>query len=136
MKTIIASILVLILIGCANLGAGDRQLVLKYSDFGTFSLCEELIGQDWWQWQGHGDSTPRDYDIKVVVFRNIDISKVKKIYPVIPEKKQDYRYVSYERALEFLEKTINELNALEEPLFIQMADGLKKTREKIMLHFN
>ena len=40
-------------------------------------------------------------DIKVVVYRNISLDEVKRMYPVIKEK-QDYRYLEYQAALDLL----------------------------------
>ena len=88
--------------------AGDRTLVLKYADFGPPSMAWQTIGMDWWQWDNHGDSDPKTkYDIKVVVYKGIPLAQVKQIYPVVKSKEQDYRYLSYDTAIKYLERNID-----------------------------
>lgn len=88
-----------------------NSIVLKFSDFGPPSMSHELLGHDWWQWESNGDSNPKThYDVKVVVYRNILLEKVKKLYPVKSEKKQDYRYLEYQKALNYLDYNIASLN--------------------------
>ena len=48
------------------------------------------------------------------------------ILPVIEEKKQDYRYLEYTKALEYLDKTI------EENLVSEVTKVLKQTRNVIV----
>ena len=100
---------------------------MNYSDFGPQAAAWEYIGMEWWQWEPHGDSNPgMKYDIKVVVYRNISLSKVQEFYPVIEDKKQDYRYLEYTKALEYLEKTI------EENLVAEVTKILRQTRNVIV----
>lgn len=81
---------------------------------------------DWWQWQEHGDSHQKTYDIKVVVYRNISLDEVKKKYPVVPEQLKDYRYAEYSKAVSYLDRLIEE-NVIE-----SLTVTLKGTREKIV----
>ncbi len=120
--TLLASLL---LVSCSIIQTEKKYVVLNYSDFGPPSLCEGLIGSDWWQWQEHGESRPSNYDIKVVVYRGYKLKHAQKQYPVIPRRNQDYRYVSYDQAIAFLNDSI------EEAMLIQLADKLKETKARI-----
>jgi hypothetical protein len=62
----------------------------------------------WWQWQSHGDSRPRKYDIKVVVYRDVPLDEVKQKYPVIKEELKDFRYVPYDEAIQYLDDMIQQ----------------------------
>lgn len=117
-------------------------LVLKYDDFGPQAAAWELIGTKWWQWDSHGDSHPdTEYDINVVVYRGISLDNVKARYPVIKEKKQDYRYLEYEKAIKYFDDTIKENILPEVTLKIQktrdiIINELGKDNEKTKLTDN
>lgn len=97
-------------------------VVLPYQELGPQVAVHDLIGYEWYQWDNHGDSDPNtEYDVKVVVYRNIPLEKVKELYPVIVGK-QDYRYLDYETAINYLNK--NE----REPYL----EHLQKTKKKIV----
>ena len=99
-----------------------NTVVLSYHELGPQVAVHDLIGYEWYQWHSHGDSDPnKDYDVKVVIYRNIPIEKVKEIYPVIVGK-QDYRYLDYEAAINYLNK--NE----REPYL----EHLQKTKKKVI----
>ena len=84
-----------------------NAIVLSYSELGPQVLVYELIGYEWYQWNNHGDSDPNTMDdVKVVIYRNIPLEKVKEIYPVI-KGKQDYRYLDYETAVDYINKYID-----------------------------
>jgi len=85
-----------------------KSCVLKYQDFGPQVAVYELIGFEWWQWDTHGDSRPRHYPIKVVVYWDEDIADIRHQFPVIKEKEQDFRYLTYEKAIRHLERMIAE----------------------------
>lgn len=104
-----------------------NTLILNYSDFGPQAAAHELIGFEWYQWESHGDSNPNTkYDVKVVVYRNTRLNKVKEMYPVI-KGKQDYRYVHYRDALEYCDRLIKEEGDL--------LPHLVHTRDKIIKGF-
>jgi len=88
-----------------------NSFVMKYSDFGPPSSSYELLGTEWYQWNSQGPDDPngRD-DVKVVIYRNVDLPTVKRTYPVF-KGKSDYRYLEYSEAMNFLEKRIEELKA-------------------------
>jgi len=62
----------------------------------------------------------------VVVYRDISIAQVEALYPVLPEKEQDYRYVLREDALTYLDQSI------AENLEPSVTQQLKITRDKIV----
>ena len=81
------------------------HVVLKYEDFGTPVWSSELLGRAWWQWYPTYEDREAKFDIKVVVYtQNEDLEKIKKQYPVIEEKNQDYRYVTYADAIQYLKR--------------------------------
>ena len=102
----------------------DGTLVLPYHELGPQVAVHGLIGYEWYQWNSHGDSDPnKDDDVKVVVYRNIPLEKVKEMYPVIVGK-QDYRYLDYEAAINYLNKNESE----------PYLEHLQKTKKKIVEH--
>jgi hypothetical protein len=95
---------------------------LSYQELGPQVAVYKLIGYEWYQWNNHGDDDPNKVDdVKVVVYRNIPLEKVKEMYPVIKEK-QDYRYLDYSTAIEYLNKNENE----------PYLEHLRKTKKKIV----
>lgn len=101
-----SSLLVYLLFcGCSSSQHMDIA-VLNYKDFGPQVIASEVIGMEWWQWQLHGGSRPKDYTIRVVVYRDLPLEEVEKIFPVVPEQEQDYRYVQYDAALHYLDEKI------------------------------
>ena len=103
MRILVALILVL---AAAPLRAGE--VVLPYSAFGPQAAAYELIGMEWWQWESHGDSRPRDCPIKVVVYWDQTKEETAKRHPVDQSKQQDFRYIEYSKAIEHLEHTIQD----------------------------
>ncbi|WP_157209853.1 hypothetical protein [Marinimicrobium agarilyticum] len=100
--------------------------MFDYNDFGPQVIAHEVIGMEWWQWQPHGDSRPKDYDVKVVVYRNVTLEDVKAQFPVVPEEEQDYRYLEYGTALEYLNDKISD------DVSKNVTDRLKETRERVV----
>lgn len=78
---------------------------MQYDDFGPQVMSYEYLGMEWYQWQSPccNDDPNQTFDVRVVVYRNIALNEVEKMYPVI-ERKQDYRYLEYKAALELLGK--------------------------------
>lgn len=82
----------------------SKTVVVQYEDFGPQVMSYRYIGMGWYQWDSEGGDDPnRTFDIRVVVYRNITLNEVEKMYPVIKQK-QDYRYLEYKAALELLSK--------------------------------
>ncbi len=108
----------------------EKTLVLNYRDFGPQAAAWPLLGMEWHQWAGHGDSNPaRQYDVKVVVFRDLDVRVVKKLYPVHQPSQRDYRYVPYQKAIRYLDDLIRE------NLVAEVTRTLMKTRDRLLRHF-
>jgi hypothetical protein len=123
--------ILLLVSACASTSSIHRSLmVLDYADFGPQVIAREIIGMEWWQWQINGDSDSREYPIKVIVYKDLPEEKVKRAFPVNPEKQMDYRYVEYGKALVYLDEKI------DEDVMESVTDKLKMTREKINRHFN
>ncbi len=115
-----------------------NSFVMRYSDFGPPSSSYELLGAEWYQWNSQGPDDPngRD-DVKVVIYRNIDLPTVKRTYPIF-KGKSDYRYIEYSEAMDFLEKRIEELKADQDrvPEYRQLNEELiseyEHTKAKIV----
>ncbi len=86
---------------------------------------------DWWQWNPHGDSEPGAADsIQVVVYWDQTLGETMKRYPVIPAKRQDFRYVDYLTAASFMEEAVKELKEMESRDAIGSLVELRKKIEK------
>lgn len=91
----------------ADAEEGATTVVLDYHAFGPQAAAWQLLGHEWWQWQAHGDSRPgTSYDVKVVVYRGIDRDAVAAAYPVVSAEQKDYRYVTFDAALAYLDREI------------------------------
>ena len=91
-----------------------NSFVMRYSDFGPPSGAYELLGPEWSQWNSQGPDDPngRD-DVKIVIYRNVDLPTVKRTYPVF-KGKSDYRYLEYSEAMDFLTNRIEELKTAKD----------------------
>ena len=106
-----------------------QTVVLDYEDFGPQAASWELLGSKWWQWWPHGDSDPATrYVVKVVVYKDVPLDKVKERYPVWREENQDYRYVAYDTAIEYLD------NQIAEDVLPEVTARLRKTRSRLDLN--
>ncbi len=103
----IRSVVFFCLLSCSENKQPDT-LELNYRAFGPQVVAQDIIGSEWWQWQNHGDSKPRKYDIKVIVYKNLSLEQVKQLYPVTPEEHLDYRYVKYATATEYLDRLLSQ----------------------------
>jgi hypothetical protein len=111
---------------------------MPYQDFGPQAMSYELLGMEWNQWKSEGHPLPDDVEVKVVVYRAIDLSQVEKEFPVL-KGKSDYRYLEYSRAILYLRenmKTVESYRQEEaeqpqpEPNAIKMWDELVQTLKK------
>ena len=122
-------------------GVRQHVLVLPYEAFGPSAMSNALVGMPWWQWQATGGSDPRArFDIRVAVYdeQHVSLETVRQLYPIIPEKQQDYRYVSRTRALRYLNrqlKALAEMPAEEQRMFASLRQRLLETRQRIMRFF-
>ena len=119
----------IVLFACSTVTEKERYLVLNYSDFGPPIIATELLGVGWWQWQAHGDSRPKDYDIKVIVYGEGDLNEVKSRYPVSPSAGKDFRYIEISSVRKYLDDNIRD-NILE-----NVTETLINTRLRIMEKF-
>jgi hypothetical protein len=84
-----------------------ESAIFDYDDFGPQVLAYETIGSQWYQWNSTGGSDPNDIDtIKVVIYWDEPLDVIKDKYPVEPRRKKDYRYLSYESAMKYIDSTI------------------------------
>jgi hypothetical protein len=94
-----------------NSSSKNGYYITTYSAFGPPQIASKLLGRQVWQWDDVDNHKPIKFDIKVVIYRNIDLELIKTKFPVLPHKKQDYRYVEYEAAVSFLDYEISALNS-------------------------
>ena len=126
MKTLFATLIFFFSIGSTGY-AKENIKIFNYSDFGPQIIAHEVIGMEWWQWDNFGNPSPGyEYEIKVVVFKDIALKKIMEMYPVNKSKQQDFRYLKYETAIGYLNEKINE-NILPE-----VTEILRKTRLELI----
>jgi hypothetical protein len=97
------------------------------------------IGSAWNQWKNAGHELPDDVDIRVVVYRGIELAEVRKQFPVV-RGKSDYRYLEYTRAVRFLQENVKIVesykraasDANEIEMWDRLAQTLMKTHERII----
>ena len=98
-------------------------VVMDYHDFGPPSMSFELLGQSWWRWETSGSPDPSDkYSIKVVVYSNLTLAYINSKYPILPDRKQDYRYVIVNQAIQYLNKNI------EDNILPEVTEKLERTK--------
>ena len=129
MKKILITLSYISLLFACNSSSGSSPLVLNYTDFGPVAMSESLLGQSLPQWLPHGESRPKSYDIKVVVYKSNNLQKVKDKYPVSIENNTDYRYISYSITMSYLDKHI------AEDIVSSTTEKLKDTKQKLLAHF-
>jgi hypothetical protein len=99
----------------------------------------EEIGMEWNQWkhQPHHD-LPDEVEVKVVVYRDVELNEVKKQFPVV-EGKSDYRYFEYARAIQYFQEQIKDVESFKkeeqdqahsEPRAVKMWEDLEQTLKK------
>lgn len=110
-----------------------ETLILSYSAFGPQAMAFETIGYEWYQRNRVGNcdpNAPQDY-VRVVIYRYISLQEAKRRYPVVMEK-QDYRYLSYEDALAYLDEQEKVVSEIEEMSDSDLIRQFKETRESIL----
>lgn len=115
-----------------------ETLVLAYGDFGPQASAFELLGFEWWGWEGGGSWEMCDsFDIRVVVFKGAPLGVVKERYPSAISKADlterglaDYRYVEHKAALAHIDRELAEIAGAQE--LAQMAETLRATRRRIV----
>ena len=101
-------------------------------------MAYEKIGMQWWQWNDHGtsDDPNYDYDIKVVVYRDMPLVQIKKLYPVNKAKMKDFRYLEYNVAIKYLDENIEDLESEKEEWAINLKKQLIHTKTIIQQEIN
>ena len=122
------ALMAFLLVACAHAEV-KSMVVLDYNDFGPQAAAYELLGMEWWQWQSHGESRPQAYNIKVVVYKDVTLDSVKQKYPVVQEQLKDYRYISYNDAIQYLDDII------QENLMPELTTKLKQTKQTLLKEF-
>jgi hypothetical protein len=122
------ALVALLLVGCAHTEV-KNMVVLDYNDFGPQAAAYELLGMEWWQWQSHGESRPQKYDITVVVYKDVPLDSVKQKYPVVEKESKDYRYVTYDDAIHYLD------NMIQENLMPDLTTKLNQTKQTLLKEF-
>ena len=100
---------------------------------------ELQIGNAWNQWKNEGHELPDDVDIKVVVYRGVELEQLRKQF-LVAKGKSDYRYLEYARAIQFLQEQVknvesykeNASDANEVELWDELDQTLKKTHRVII----
>ena len=108
-------------------------MILSYDDFGPQAIAWKTFGMQWWQWDNHGDSDPNTtYDIKIAIYRDIPLHEVKERFPVVLETKNDYRYIEYSAALNYLDKNILDHQDIDAYWAKDIVKRFSKVRSKII----
>lgn len=108
-----------------------HTVVLAHEDFGPAALSFALLGAQWWQWEVGGSWEPGDrFDIRVVVYRNMTLADAQAEYPTV-EGRADYRHVSYDDAMEYLERALVELEEEGDPSLRSLHEQLAATRARV-----
>ncbi|WP_221074765.1 hypothetical protein [Agarivorans aestuarii] len=103
---------VFLTLGCTQSSIEDKTVVLPYKAFGPPSMSGHLLGVEWFQWQSHGDSRPREYPIKVVVYKDASLEELEAAYPIDEALEKDFRYVEYTAAINYFDKNVLEVEEM------------------------
>lgn len=107
-----------------------HTLVLAYHDFGPQVLAAERLGMEWWQWEGGGSWELDDaFDVRVVVYRGMTLAEVQAEYPTVVGE-ADYRYVSYDEAVAYLDRSLAEIAG--DPSLLRLHGELLATRARVL----
>lgn len=108
-----------------------QTLQLDYWDFGPSAASGGLLGMPCWQWARCCCSELGDrYDVRVVVYRNLDLAQVEQRYPTVPGR-SDFRLVSYDDALRYLDEHIEYLESDDVDIPTMLAT-LRATRARLV----
>lgn len=112
-KLFLLTSLLILSTGCSN-KLNCHYVLFDYSDFGPQAMSNEIIGYEWWQWDSHGHPSPdTEYDVKVVVYRDIALETVQRKFPISKKEKKDFRYLEFRTAVDYLNKNSSELGNSE-----------------------
>ncbi|NOU30842.1 MAG: hypothetical protein HOO96_23330 [Polyangiaceae bacterium] len=89
-----------------------HTVLFTVGDFGPPSMQLGLVGTEWWSWEAGGSFEPGDrFDVRVVVYQGRSLAEVEKRYPTV-RGTSDYRPLSREAALRYLDAKIDELGQM------------------------
>jgi hypothetical protein len=117
----------LLLASCAS-RLSRSTIVFQYADFGPQPMAYKVLGSKNYQWDPLTPIPFGDEPVRVVVYRNIDLAKVKEHYPVDPDRHINHRYISYADAMDYLEEKIRQ------NLLGRVTKRLEATRDQIRQH--
>ena len=105
--------LLIILPALAGFSCSTQQkldyTILEYNDFGPQAMAHELIGMNWWQWLEPGGFEPSDtFDIQVIVYCDGRLLDIERRFPVDKTTQKDYRYITKNDAIDYLNGHIKE----------------------------
>ena len=107
----------------------------EYSEFGPDVIASTVLGQSWYQWlpYGGGDIS-KEFDIKVIVHATGANQLAEDLFPIDQKAQKDYRYLSYDEALSFLEQAETDVaEAISEGIPMEsVAATLENTKTEIM----
>lgn len=99
---------------------------LKYDNFGPQAMTHELIGMNWRQWLEPGGFQPKDtFDIQVVVYCDGQRLDIEKRFSVDTTTQKDYRYITKNDAIGYLNGHI------KEDLLYEVTQQLAATKQTI-----
>ena len=107
----------------------------EYSEFGPDVIASTVLGQSWYQWlpYGGGDIS-KEFDIKVIVHAIGANQLAEDLFPIDQKAQKDYRYLSYDEALSFLEQAETDVaEVISEGIPMEsVATTLENTKTEIM----
>lgn len=128
---LVAVTLVIAVAGCSGIRTTDDPFVLPYNSFGPQVAAHRLIGFEWFQWNSSGSSDPNNVEpIFVVVSTKSLMEEAKKRYVVSEQEQSDYRFVTVDAALKYIDDELADADAR-----LLFGKTLQSTRSKIEQHF-
>ena len=99
---------------------------LPYTSFGPQAVAFKFLGTQWAEWQSHRGTSPTDWDVRIVVHCHASADEVALLYPDDQKANRDYRYITYDSALTYLDDVIRE------DFDPELTEKLRATRKEIV----
>jgi len=123
-----------LILGCED--TQEQFLVFQYADFGPHAMAWETIGGQWWQWDPHvKNESMHEAAIKVIVYHETSIRRIKARFPVDESKLMDFRYLDSKESIRYLTKNIEALAKKDDAWAIETGALLITTRDRIKQQF-
>ncbi|MCR9166073.1 MAG: hypothetical protein ACE37F_17460 [Nannocystaceae bacterium] len=120
---------------CPHVEGEDAKL-FRYDAFGPPSMSADLLGQEWWQWDGEGHAFEESGGtVWVVVHDDLAPDALAVRFPVRQAHACDHRYVTVDAAMTHLEDHIAQLDGLGAPEFAALLERLRETHAAIEQQF-